>query len=695
MKSPITITAGVAALVLGLGAATCAAAADRAFTARDLVGLDRVSEPQLAPDGHSLAFTVRSVDVDANRAERGIFTLDLADAHALAQRVTAPGSNATAPRWSSDSAALYFLSSRSGSDQVWVLRRGLGEAQAVTHLPLDVGSFALAPDGRHLALSLEVFPDCADLACTKKRLAERAAAKSSGVVYDQLFARHWDHWTDGRRAQLYVAELAADGTSAGEPRWLTHGVDGDVPSKPFGDATEYAFAPDSRTIYFNARVAGATEPWSTNFDIYSVPVDASAPPRNLTADNPAWDGYPLPSADGGKLYYLAMKRPGVESDRFGIMELDLASGRRREVAPDWDRSAGPLQLSADGRTLYTTADDLGERPLFAVDIATGRTRRVAGGGTIGEFCVSGATIVFARESLSAPADLFASGAGAGAERRLTSRNADRLKDVRFADAEVFHFPGWNGESVQGYVVRPYGFEPGRKYPVAFLIHGGPEGSWLNNFHYRWNPQTYAGAGYAVVAIDFHGSVGYGQAFTDAIAGHWGDRPLEDLQKGWAAALEKFAYLDGGRACALGASYGGYMINWIAGTWNTPDSGPWKCLVSHDGVFDSRMMYYATEELWFEEAENGGTPWQNAAAYERFNPATHVGDWKVPMLVVHGANDFRIPLEQGLAAFTALQRRGVASEFLYLPDENHWVLKPQNSLQWHQTVEAWLARWTRP
>jgi dipeptidyl aminopeptidase/acylaminoacyl peptidase len=218
---------------------------------------------------------------------------------------------------------------------------------------------------------------------------------------------------------------------------------------------------------------------------------------------------------------------------------------------------------------------------------------------------------------------------------------------------------------------------------------------LNEFHYRWNPQTYAGAGYAVVAIDFHGSTGYGQAFTDAISGHWGDRPLQDLQKGWHAALAQFPFLDADRACALGASYGGYMINWMAGNWSAPGPGAWKCLVSHDGVFDSRMMYYATEELWFGEVENAGTPWENPENFERFNPALHVAAWRVPMLVIHGANDFRIPLEQGLAAFTALQRRGIPSQFLYFPDENHWVLKPQNSLQWHEAVQAWMNQWTRP
>ena len=244
--------------------------------------------------------------------------------------------------------------------------------------------------------------------------------------------------------------------------------------------------------------------------------------------------------------------------------------------------------------------------------------------------------------------------------------------------------------MHGYVVKPYGYQPGKTYPVVFLIHGGPQGSFGNSWSYRWNPQVWAGWGYAVVMVDFHGSTGYGQAFTDAISKHWGDRPLEDLQKGWAAALAKYDFLDGTRACAAGASYGGYMVYWMAGHW----SAPWKCLIDHDGVFDNPMMGFATEELWFSEWENGGTPWDNPDGYERFNPARAVGAWSKPMLVIHSARDYRIPLEQGLGAFTALQRKGIPSQFLTFPDENHWVLKPQNSVEWHDAVEAWLKRWTR-
>jgi len=662
--------------------------ASRPFSYKDLVMLDRVSDPQAAPDGKSLAFALRETDLDANKGLRSIWRLSLQGKDAQPERLTAKGSNADTPRWSPDGKTLYFLSSRSGSTQIWRLDAGLGEARQVTSLPLDVNNFVIAPDGAHLALSLDVFPDCADLACSKKRLDDKAASKASGTVYNKLFIRHSDTWADGRRSQLFIADLDQAGTVSAEPRWITKGIDGDIPSKPFGDESEYCFSPDGRTVYFGVRIAGNSEPWSTNFDIYAVPTDGGSAPRNLTADNPAWDSFPVVSKDGSKLYYLAMKRPTFEADRFGIMELDLASGAKREIDPDWDRSAGSIRLSADGRSLYALADDNGERPLFSVDIRSGKVKKLVGAGNVSAYTLAGDSIVFARDTLKSPADLFRL-EDEGKARRLTTFNTERLSNVAFGDYEFFQFKGWNGDTVQGYVVKPANYQPGKKYPVAFLIHGGPQGSWLNDFHYRWNPQTYAGAGFAVVTIDFHGSTGYGQAFTDAISGHWGDRPLEDLQKGWAAALAKYSFLDGDRACALGASYGGYMVNWIAGNWNTP----WKCLVSHDGVFDNRAMAYSTEELWFDEWENQGTQWQKPENYERFNPINHVADWKVPMLVVHSADDFRIPLEQGIGAFTVLQRRGIPSQFLTFPDETHWVQKPQNSLQWHETVEAWIKKWT--
>lgn len=680
----------LAALAVAFAAGPAlAVAAPHPFDVHDLVMMDRVGDPVASPDGRHVAFTVRSTDYAANKGVNSLWVLDLdarkAQPHKLVE------ADAGGPHWSADGKTIYFLSSKSGSSQVWRVPAAGGAPSQVSRYPLDVDNFTLSPDGTHVALSMAVFTDCADLACTKQRLDAREKDKASGRVYDRLFVRHWDTWADGRRAQLYVAAFGADGALSGAPVWVSKGLDGDVPSKPYGDESEYTFSPDGRTVYFGLRVAGKSEPWSTNFDVYAAPADGAAAARNLTADNPAWDAYPTPSPDGKTLYYLAMKTPGFEADRFAIMALDLASGQRREVDPQWDRSAGPLKVSADGRTLYATTDDWGQHPLFAVDVASGKATKLVDGGTVTGFDLAGDRLVLGRQDFKHPTDLYTAAANGKRLAQVTRFNAERLKDIRFGDAEFYTFKGWNGDTVQGYVVKPVGYQKGKKYPVAFLVHGGPQGAWTEDFHYRWNPETYAGAGFAVVTVNFHGSTGYGQAFTDAISRHWGDRPLEDLQKGWQAALDKYAFLDANRACALGASYGGYMVYWMAGVWNQP----WKCLVDHDGVFDARMMYYATEELWFEEFENGGTQFEHPENYEAFNPINHVKDWRVPMLVVHGDRDYRIPETQGLGAFTALQRRGIESQLLYFPDENHWVTKPHNSVLWHQTVEAWLKRWTAP
>ena len=681
----------VLAVALAAALPAAAFAAPHPFNVHDLVMMERVSDPALSPDGKQVLYQLRQTDYEANRGRTSLWRVGIDGGEPV--KLTEPGLGGSGGQWSADGQSVFFLAAVNGVGQLWRVTAAGGEARAVSSLPLDVGSFKLSPDGKQVLVSLEIFPDCASeadaLACTKGKLDARKADKASGKVYDQLFIRHWDQWSDGRRSQLFIADVGDKG-KLGAPRILSRGIDGDVPSKPFGDASEYAFSPDGKSVYFNARIAGRTEPWSTNFDIYQVPADGSAAPKNLTADNKAWDGYPLPSADGKTLYWLAMKRPGFEADRFGIMALDLASGAKREVDPEWDRSASPMKESRDGKTLYTSTDDNGDHALFAIDAATGAATRLVGDGSVKGFDVGAERLVVARQDFKHPTDLYATDATAKNLKPITRANADVLKGIQFGDAEFFTFKGHGGDTVQGYVVKPAGFQKGKKYPVAFIVHGGPQGAMTNDFHYRWNPQTYAGQGFAVVTINFHGSTGYGQKFTDSISGDWGGAPLEDLKLGWAAAQEKYAFLDGDRACALGASYGGYMMFWMAGVWNEP----WKCIVSHDGVFDARMMAYATEEQWFDTWEHDGkAQWQAPELYEKFNPVNHVKDWRKPILVVHGQQDFRIPVEQGIAAFTAAQGREVPSQFLYFPDENHWVLKPHNSVQWHDTVNAWLKRWT--
>jgi dipeptidyl aminopeptidase/acylaminoacyl peptidase len=554
----------------------------------------------------------------------------------------------------------------------------------VTDLPLDVDAFRVAPTGDRMLLSMAVFRDCADLACTKARVDAKEQDKASGKIYDRLFVRHWDTWSDGRNAVLYAAPLDASGRVSGTPVSLSGSLDGDVPSKPFGDREEFRFSPDGKTVVFSVRIAGKTEAWSTNFDLYTVPATGGTP-RNLTADNKAWDTKGVFSPDGRTLAYLAMTRPGFEADRYHVVLLDLATGKKRNVADSWDRSPGSLQWTADGRTLVTDADDIGQHRLFAIDVASGKVTPLTDKGAIGGYDVRGNTVAYTQANLASGAQLFSLQLGANKPVQLTHLNEQKLADVRFGEYEQFSFKGANGDTVHGYVTKPWNYEPGKQYPIAFLVHGGPQGSFGNAWSYRWNPQVYAGAGYATVFIDFHGSTGYGQKFTDAISGDWGGKPLDDLKKGLAAAEAKYAWLDRSRACALGASYGGYMMNWIEGNW----SDGFKCIVNHDGVFDTRGMAYSTEEQWFTDWENGGPYFTVPENHERFNPVLYVNKWKTPMLVVHGGRDFRIPMAQGLSAFTALQRRGIDSRLLVFPDENHWVLKPANSLLWHHTVIGWL------
>lgn len=656
-----------------------------AFDYHDMISANRLGDPQVSPDGRWVVYSVTTTDVTANRRSGALFITDLQNP-GEGRRLAISEGGANTARWGSDG-KLYFLSGRSGTSQIWRAEADGTAPVQITRLPLDVNAYRLSPDASKIAVSLAVFPDCADLACTVDRNKAVADDPSTGQVYDRMFVRHWDTWNDGTQNHLFV--LNTDGSGA--PVHVTRGFDGDTPSKPFGDESEFTFTPDGQGIVFSAREAGKSEPWSTNFDLYQVAVSAPGQLTNLTDANDAWDTGPVFSPDGRTLAYRAMARPGFEADKYSIFLRDVATGETRQIAADWDRSADTLQWSRDGRTLYTTAGDVGQTRLFSIDVRRGTVIPITGEGHVSAFQQTPSGFVFAQDSLTRPSELFVKTfRGREMPRRITDVNP-QLDDKAFGEAEQFTFAGWNNETVHGYVIKPANYVEGRKYPVAFLIHGGPQGSFGNSWSYRWNASTYAGAGYAVVMIDFHGSTGYGQAFTDSISQHWGDRPLEDLQKGWTAAREKYGFLDGDNACALGASYGGYMINWIAGNW----PGEFKCLVNHDGVFDVRGMGYGTEELWFTEWEYGGTPYENPQGYEQFNPVHHVAKWQDPMLVVQGDLDFRIPTSQGLSTFTALQRRGIDSRLLFFPDENHWVLRPANSVQWHNEVFGWLDKYLTP
>ncbi len=669
-----------------LCAASLLLAADpHPLNVRDMLAMARVSDPRVSPDRSRVLFSVNTPNLAKNKGENVLWVanLDGSGVRPLGQ----PG--ASQGRWSPDGRTVFFVSGRSGSAQVWRQPVEGGEPAQVTALPLDVDALEVAPDGRSLVLAMAVYPGTTPEA-TKAKLEDAAQSKATGMVFDSLFIRHWDTWNDGTRNHVFVYDLARK-----EARDLMKDLDADCPTKPFGGSEDYALSPDGKTLVFTAKVVGRQEAWSTNFDLWAVPTDGSGVPKKLTT-NPAWDGTPRFSPDGKTLVYAAMSRPGFEADRFDLVFRDMASGQERRVVlkagegPRDDRSAGELTWSADGREVYCTADHLGQKAVFAVDATTGRCRILVAEGSAGNPQPAGeGRLLYSLNSLRHPTELFTVGTHGQGPQQLTRLNAATLAQVRLGEPEQFTFTGAKGDKVYAYLVKPVGFDPGKKYPVAFLIHGGPQGSFGNDFHYRWNPQTYAAAGYAAIMVDFHGSTGYGQAFTDAIRHDWGGAPFEDLMKGLDAALAKYPFLDKDRMAALGASYGGYMINWIAG-----QTDRFKTLVCHDGNLDERMAYFDTEELWFPEWEHGGTPWENPAGYAKHNPVDHVAKWKTPMLVIHGGKDYRVVDTQGMSTFTVLQRKGIPSKFLYFPDENHWVLRPANSIQWHDTVLGWLDQWLK-
>jgi len=677
-------------LVIGFLLAGAAAAAQieagtektHPFSIQDMLAMDRISDSRVSPDGKWIVFNVRETDLEGNRGRTDIWIVGL-DGKNLRRLTSHPAADYNA-RWSPCSKCLFFLSTRSGSAQVWRIKIDGGEAQQITKLPLDVGNLIVSPDGATLAITMEVFPG-ESVEATVRKLEAIQNNKATGRLYERLFVRHWDTWADGRRSHLFVVP-----TKGGEASDLMLSMDADTPSKPFGGTEEIAFTADGKGLVFTARDAGREEAWSTDFDLYEVPVDGSRAPRCLTEANKAWDGSPLFSPDGKTLAYLAMARPGYEADRFRIVLKPWPDGSGRVLTEAWDRSVASMAWSPDGGTILATAPDRGQNALFVVDVKTGEARTVVGQGTVNGFAPVSGLIVFERHTLTSPAEIYSVKWDGSDEQVITRFNAAKVAAARMGDYEPFTFKGWNNETVYGYIVKPADFDPAKKYPVAFLIHGGPQGSFGNDFHYRWNPQAYAGAGYAVVTVDFHGSTGYGQAFCDSIRGDWGGKPLEDLKKGLTTALKKCPWMDADKVGALGASYGAYMINWIAGNW--PDR--FRCLVSHDGNLDERAAYYDTEELWFPEWDHLGTPWDNPQSYEKHNPANFVKNWKTPMLIVHGGQDFRIVDAQGLSSFNVLQRRGIPSKFLYFPDENHWVLKPANSILWHETVIGWLDQWLK-
>ena len=685
MKKAFLLTALLGTSAISLGALSTGAMA-RPMTETDLVMMKRLSAVAASPDGQMIAYQLRETDLAANKGTTDLYMLKLGTADAQpVMFASTPDKNEHDPAFSPDGKSIYYISNQSGSDQIWRYDIASATATQASDFKADVSGFKISPNGKNFAIWGDIARDCMEFGCDTDGDTSKPGP-GTGRVYDQLMVRHWDQWeTPGNYSRLFTVALGADGKLGTSAAAMDGTLVGDAPTKPFGGGEEISWSADSSAVLFTLRFSDAQEAKSTNLDIYRSAL-GKAKPVNLTADNAGMDTTPVASPDGKYLAWTSMARATYEADRLVVKLMDLKSGKVIALTEKWDRSVGSLAWAADSKSLLATAQDVLETPLFRIDL-NGKVTRLTDRGNIAEAVpLKNGGVVYAINSIAGPSDLIHMDAK-GRTTRLTNVNADTLAMLDPVNYQQFNFAGANGDQVYGQIVKPQGAMG--KLPVLLLVHGGPQGTFNNNWSYRWNPAVMAAQGYAVVSIDFHGSTGYGQKFTDSINKNWGGWPLEDLQKGMDAVGKIDTQLDTNNACALGGSYGGYMMNWISGNW--PDR--FKCLVNHAGIFDLRAMAYETEELWFDQWDNGG-PWTTRSDAEKWNPVNHVTKWKTPTLVIHGEKDYRIPYSQSLAAFTALQQQGVESKLLVFPDENHWVLKPKNSIQWHRTVFDWVGKYLK-
>jgi dipeptidyl aminopeptidase/acylaminoacyl peptidase len=697
------------------------------FTFEDMMKLKRVGDPQVSPDGKWVIFSVVDVDLAANTKTSHIWIVPTAGGQ---EKEIISDQDADRPRWAPDGKRFAFLSTKDQGSQVWIAEFDSSTGMPTTkHKLTDIATEASgelwSPDGKNILFTSDVYPECdgapaEENACNPKRLKEAEQSKVKGQIFTHLLYRHWNAYKEGKRSHIFVVGAVTEsGAMAydqlrGIPLDLTRG-DYDAPVFSLGGQDDYAFSPDGKEVCY-ASNHDKNPAASTNNDLWIVPI-TGGPAKNITADNPASDTSPLYSPDGRYIAYRAQQRPGYESDRFRLMLYDRKTGQKKNLTEDFEQWVGTFVWSRNSSTIYFASDHKGHSLIYALDTDSPATsRRTLVGGYNDDLSITpdNKTLLFSRMSISAPTEVFAadaSGKGCPAKTGnvdagkedcslnkdwpVTHMNDALLSHISMSALESFNFTGAHGDGIEGFLVRPPNFDASKKYPVKFLIHGGPQGAWGDDWSYRWNPELFASptsstpSGYVVLMINFHGSTGYGQKFIDAINGDWGGAPFEDLMKGLDYAEQTYPFIDKNRECALGASYGGYMANWILG-----HTDRFKCIVSHDGMFNAESAWGSTEELWFNDWEFKGTPYDKRALYQKFSPHQYAKNFKTPTLVIHGQRDYRLDVSEGLQLFTTLQMEGIPSEMLYFPDEGHWVLKPQNSQLWYKTVNDWLDRWTK-
>ncbi|MFN2492740.1 MAG: prolyl oligopeptidase family serine peptidase [Pyrinomonadaceae bacterium] len=673
----------ISIFVLAFGCYTLTGTAQQTtrLTVEELLKVRRVGDPQVSPDGTRVAFTIGDVNFDANKIITQIYIMPL-DGRTMKQ-LTRGESSATAPRWAPDGKRIAYVT----GGQIWTMDSDGDNKEQVTRISTNAASPVWSPDGNWIAFTSEVHPDCNDADCNKRKDEQAEKSKVKAHITTRLLFRHWDEWRDVKRTHVMI--IPSKGGNASD---LTPG-DFDSPPYAVAGDVDYTFSPDSRELAY-LKNPDKVEAISTNSDVYIVPITGGAA-RSITSRNRGYEDTPVYTRDGKYIIYRSQATAGFEADRWRLMAYNRANGTSTELSQRFDLQIHEFVLSPDGTTIYFTAGERGRAPIFKVPFAGGVPVKIVPDVFASHLQITpdGKTLIFSNTSLGMPTEIYRAAVDGSGLTALTNANDELMARFGLRKAEEVEWTGALGKKIHGFVIKPANFDPSRKYPLLVLIHGGPQSAWNNNWSYRWNPHVFANNGYVVFAPNPRGSTGCGQQFVNEITGDWGGKAYTDIMNGVAHVLRRNSFIDRNRIGAAGASYGGYMINWIEGHNNDPRFR-FRVLVSHDGVYNLSSMYGATEELWFTDWEFKGTPWTNPAMYERWSPSNYVKNFNTPILIIHGELDYRVPIGEGLQLFTAVQRMGVDSKLLIFPDEGHWVLKPQNSQLWYHTVLDWLDKYLK-